>query len=323
MAGRLIISLDFELMWGVRDHRSPQSYGDAVLGGRQAIPRMLALFERFGIRATWATVGLLFAKNRDEMRLYSPSTRPNYGQAALSPYPDLDKIGQDESEAPLYFGRSLVDQIVQTEGQEIASHTYGHVYALEPGMTEAAWRADLEAAQAIASQAGHTLTSIVFPRNQFSEAHVQIAKDCGMTAYRGVPRGRVYRSRAGNELSLPVRAMRFLDGAFPLLGTQTTLPPKARNGCYDVPASRFLRPWSGRWPVYSTLHQNRIMGEMTHAAQHGTDYHLWWHPHNMGRNIERNLAQLTTILEKFQELQDLHGFQSASMADVTKQEGVI
>jgi len=33
MSGRFVISLDLELMWGSRDHRSVAEYGDAVLGG--------------------------------------------------------------------------------------------------------------------------------------------------------------------------------------------------------------------------------------------------------------------------------------------------
>ena len=107
-----------------------------------------------------------------------------------------------------------------------------------------------------------------------------------------------------------------------MLGTQAAPPVQARNGSLDVPASRFLRPWSARWPLYSLLHQKRIITEMTHAAQSGKHYHLWWHPHNMGRNIEQNCAQLTTLLESFQKLRDLYGFQSASMADIAKQEGV-
>ena len=67
MTGTFVISLDFELMWGVRDHRTVAEYGDAVLGGREAIPLMLSRFTEAGIRATWATVGLLFAKTRTEM----------------------------------------------------------------------------------------------------------------------------------------------------------------------------------------------------------------------------------------------------------------
>ena len=60
MTGQFIISLDFELLWGVRDHADRDSYGQNVTGARAAVPRMLDLFERHGIAATWATVGFLF-----------------------------------------------------------------------------------------------------------------------------------------------------------------------------------------------------------------------------------------------------------------------
>ena len=109
MGGNLVVSLDFELMWGVRDHRSLSDYGDAVLGGRQAIPLILERFERAGIRATWATVGLLFAKTRDQMLEYAPDDRPRYANPALSPYSDIEKglIGNDEASDPYHFGGSL------------------------------------------------------------------------------------------------------------------------------------------------------------------------------------------------------------------------
>jgi hypothetical protein len=40
MSGEFVISLDFELMWGVRDHATRDTYGANVLGGREAIPRI-------------------------------------------------------------------------------------------------------------------------------------------------------------------------------------------------------------------------------------------------------------------------------------------
>lgn len=41
MSGQFVISLDFELLWGVRDHSDKQAYGQNVLGARDAVPRML------------------------------------------------------------------------------------------------------------------------------------------------------------------------------------------------------------------------------------------------------------------------------------------
>src|SRR3990170_6701363 len=39
--GKFVISLDMELMWGVRDKSSKEQYGHRVLGEREAIPAML------------------------------------------------------------------------------------------------------------------------------------------------------------------------------------------------------------------------------------------------------------------------------------------
>ena len=48
--GAFVISLDFELHWGVRDRLgSKDSYGNSLLGARKAIPRMLDLFREFEI----------------------------------------------------------------------------------------------------------------------------------------------------------------------------------------------------------------------------------------------------------------------------------
>ena len=85
---QLIVSLDFELFWGMQDGHSLESYQDHVLGGRKAIPQLLKLFEKYGIHATWATVGLMFAENREEAQRYFPEEDlvPHYRNAKLSSY---------------------------------------------------------------------------------------------------------------------------------------------------------------------------------------------------------------------------------------------
>ena len=49
MAGQLIVSLDFELFWGMLDCSTLEKYGDNVMGGRAAIPRLLELFRKYGV----------------------------------------------------------------------------------------------------------------------------------------------------------------------------------------------------------------------------------------------------------------------------------
>ena len=65
--GVLVISLDFELFWGVRDNRSIEDYKENLLGGRLAIPQILDLFDSYNIHATWATVGFLCFDQKTEL----------------------------------------------------------------------------------------------------------------------------------------------------------------------------------------------------------------------------------------------------------------
>ena len=38
---------------------------------------------------------------------------------------------------------------------------------------------------------------------------------------------------------------------------------------------------------------------MTTAAKKGEIIHIWWHPHNHGMNIEKNIKQLESLLKTF------------------------
>ena len=47
MGGTFMVSLDFELFWGMLDVCPLEQYRDNVLGGKKAIPQLLKLFEKF------------------------------------------------------------------------------------------------------------------------------------------------------------------------------------------------------------------------------------------------------------------------------------
>ena len=50
------------------------------------------------------------------------------------------------------------------------------------------------------------------------------------------------------------------------------------------------------------------------AARRRTLFHLWWHPHNFGVDLQENLAFLRDILDHFRTLQDRYGMRSMTMA---------
>ena len=58
---KVVWSLDFELRWGMHDRLGLDRdlYRRNLEGAREAVPRLLQLFTRRGVRATWATVGAL------------------------------------------------------------------------------------------------------------------------------------------------------------------------------------------------------------------------------------------------------------------------
>src|SRR5262245_29140349 len=105
MPGTFIISLDFELFWGVRDQIRLAKYAPNLVGTRRAVPALLRLFGTHGIRATWATVGFLFFASKSDMMRNLPAELPAYTNAKLSPYATLASIGENEDEDPYHFGK--------------------------------------------------------------------------------------------------------------------------------------------------------------------------------------------------------------------------
>ena len=317
--GAFIISLDFELYWGVRDVLPLDRYRDNLLGARSAIPQMLALFDEFDVHATWATVGFLFFDRRDALLEALPSVRPSYLNPSLSPYPFMAAIGASEESDPFHYGRSLIEQIRQHPGQEIATHTFSHFYCLEAGAETGAFRADLETALRVAREAGIRIQTIIFPRNQVSAAHLHVCSELGLVAYRGTQHGWAYQPSPTDSDSTTRRAFRLVDAYINLSGE----PNAATDGLetatmVNVPASRFLRPYNPRLRQLEHLKERRITHGMTFAARHGLLYHLWWHPHNFGRHTRENMSGLRRILSHFAQLRDHWGMRSLSMAEYAR-----
>lgn len=214
-------------MWGVRDHRTVEECGDAVLGGREAIPLMLWRFRAAGIRATRATVRLFFARNRTGMLDHAPAVRPADENGSLSPIVAIETglMGEDRQAASLHFGALLLDR---TEGQEVAAHTSTHYDCQAQGTDVATVKVEVSSAVAIASEAGHCLQSVVFAPNQTSEAFVAAGAGLGMTTVFGDATDWLYRARSGGETTVPFWLARFVDGALPI-GPRRPCIPNAKT----------------------------------------------------------------------------------------------
>jgi peptidoglycan/xylan/chitin deacetylase (PgdA/CDA1 family) len=316
MSGALVISLDFELYWGVRDHRTLDGYRENLLGVRTVVPRLIELFSEYGVHATWATVGFLFFETKDELLASLPQCRPMYEDSRLSPYPHIERIGPDEERDPFHYAPSLIRRIDAAPGQEVGTHTFSHYYCLERGQDEAAFEADLLAAISTAQRRGIKLESLVLPRNQVNPRYIPICARLGIKAYRGTERSWLYAARPGPRETIGRRALRLADAYAPLTSHNVHRLDRARpdRPC-EVPASRFLRPYDPRLSAMEPLRIRRITRSLERAARQGLVYHLWWHPHNFGIHIERNLSVLREILDHFALMRARYDMQSLSMCE--------
>ncbi|MGA7314128.1 MAG: hypothetical protein WBX22_09160 [Silvibacterium sp.] len=312
--GGFVISLDFELHWGMRDHRTVDQYRERLLGVRQAVPAMLQLFERYSIHATWATVGFLFCSNIEDLKAATPNELPQYDDTKLDPYRAFCEVGRNEDEDPFHFAPTLIRRILASEGQEVATHTLSHFYTLAPGPTLESFRADLKGAIRAAGQYDVHLKSIVFPRNQISRQHIRICAEEGLIAYRSTDADALIKAGRG-----PIgRAMRLADAYLDLSGNGCGTPSLDEEfNIVRVSQSRFLRPWSPSLRAFEPMRLKRICDSMSYAARNRKTFHLWWHPHNFGTHLDENMAVLARVAEHYADLKR-NGWVSLTMAEVAE-----
>ena len=316
--GKFIISLDFELMWGVRDKKDKTTYGDNIICVHKVIPQLLETFRKYDIKATFSTVGFLFFKTKQELLSNIPNVKPTYSDNNLSPYNGHFNLVGDDCKSDLYhFSPNLISEIQKYPEQEIGTHTFSHYYCLEPGQTVEAFKQDMKSAISIAKKHNIDISSLVFPRNQFNDEYLKVCLELGVFCYRGNEHSWLYKARNGENESYWRRAFRLLDAYINISG----------NNCYsdqylkskmpiDIPASRFLRPFSKKLKILDSLRLNRIKSGMTHAAKNNLTYHLWWHPHNFGVNQIENFAFLDKILTHYKTLNTNFNFQSSTMTNL-------
>jgi Polysaccharide deacetylase len=313
--GTFVISLDYELLWGVWDVTTKEKYGAHIIGVKRVIPGLLNLFSEYRIKATFATVGILFAKDKDELSGFLPLKKPTYANTSYNVYKnEFNTIGQNHIDDPYHFGYDLFELIKQSN-HELATHTFSHYFCLEEGQTADEFDADIKTAVKIARAKNIELCSLVFPRNQINEFYLPVLADNGIKVYRGNPQSWIYKPRMFSAEVPLIRLCRLLDTYLPVSGNNTFTINKSKVLPVNVPASRFLKPYNKNLAWLEKLKLKRIMNEMTYAAKNKKLYHLWWHPHNFGVNTAENMQNLTALLKHYLLLHKKYGFANLTMKE--------
>ncbi|NWF79209.1 MAG: polysaccharide deacetylase family protein [Chloroflexi bacterium] len=145
---------------------------DPVLRGlrmREGITTTLALFRRYGVRATYYATGYNFLLGNAERRSFlgdpvfswaSPANGWTTERWLSTPWFADDPFGSYRSHPAWYFG-DLVQPLLDG-GHEIQSHTFSHLYG---GLVDAAtWQADLQTWNNLAAERGVApASSLAFP----------------------------------------------------------------------------------------------------------------------------------------------------------------
>jgi len=279
----VVVSLDFELRWGVADVLGGDfdRYRRNLEGVREAVPALLELFAELGVQATWATVAAVACDGWDELSACAPPP-PRYVDRNL--VHDLAAYRRADPSGRLHFAPDLVALIARTEGQELGSHTFMHAFLREPGVMQRDVHADAAAVSSLfLRRFGRSPGSFVYPRNQI--AFRGVLAEHGIRVVRENADAWYWQLTGNRQESSLIRGMRLLESVAPI-GRRTAPAPAQR-------ASYFTRVNLPE-PAFR-LHVRRVASDAASMAS-GDALHLWAHPHNFGGDPRRTVARLGDLL---------------------------
>jgi len=310
--GACVLSIDTELAWGEAHRRDGTEGRHRFAAERDVIDRMLALFARYDVSATWAVVGHLFldACDDDGRGPHPDVVAPDYDWLdadwlAVDPCTDLDAD-------PYWYGRDIVDAILACPvRQEIGSHSFSHVIVDDPACTPAVFDSELRAATALAAERDVALRSFVYPRNKI--AQVARLGDHGFRCYRG---GRPVAPFAGRA-AWQRRALGLADKVQPL-GGSAVRPVPGDGDVWNVPQTYLFDPAASP-RVPAAVWARRPIARLRQAARHRSLFHLWFHPYNVTSAPDRAFDALERICRAAARLRDADRLDVLTMGDVAAQ----
>lgn len=316
--GELVISLDFEMFWGMADVTKVADMAPVMKNVHNVVPRLLTLFEKYNIHATWATVGALMADGSDDFLRYLPDNLPRQTRQMLEKMGIVPENKEEMCPRDILFAPELVKAVADTEGQEIGTHTYSHYYCSEKDSKPEEYAAEIGAALKMAGAKGYEIDSAVFPRNQVADEYLEAMSGEKRLAFRGNESGMICEMRAKKPKLGTL--LWYVDNYIPLQKrTSYKLKDILDRGMLNIRSSRFFKPFRPKYSFAEKLKLRRYKKEMLKAAKKGEIYHMYWHPHNFAVDTEVNFTQMEELLAYYSELRRKYGMKSMNMREVAEQ----
>ena len=308
--GKLVISLDFEMMWGAIFNKAVEKgYIYRVPYVEKIIPGILELFKKYNIHATWAIVGAIACGDEEEACfLADKEIIDPYGNQTLQKF-ILDIKSEDFN---LYFRPDLVKMVAESKNQEIATHTFSHFYFFEHRFPKKKLESEINASlKTLAPYSKNPIKTIVLPKNQVSPEVYSLLRKNGITNVRGIQ-----ISTRFNKSNFFSKVMRFADAYIPICGRSSyKINSVYENQIFNVRASRFWRAYYKKLAFLEPLKIKRIKKEMLYSAKNNEIYHLWFHPHNLSSDYKKNLKNLEKIFAYYNYLNKKYGMQSLNISE--------
>ncbi len=262
--GVCIISIDYEHAWGVSDKRNTPENLTRIRNEASITERLITLFEKYSIPATWAVVAKLL-----EERV------------------DTDSAWSDTN--------GFIKRIQKSSaGHEIGSHSYAHI--LYDTVDDSGATVDIGSAKLLHEKHGLPFNSFIFPRNR--EAHHAILKNHGITSFRGRSRlwyyflpYRLWALGRGIDYWLPT-AKTVMPERHPsgLINIPDSLLLVSRKGIQKIllPAQA-VRKFV--WGIRAAAKQKKI-------------FHLWFHPSNFSYDTDTQFDIFENMLKHLARARD-------------------
>ena len=279
----ILISIDFEMGWGFSDYFNMpiKDHFRALDNVPMIVSNTLKMLLNRNLKATWATVGALSLSSLDDYNR-AVLMAPKYRDKRLNiDYCKINEYGK------YYFAPQLIDLILNTNDQELASHSFSHIYFKEPGISREDFVEDLKTfIDRWKSKYNLKIDSYVFPRNQI--VYTDVLKEFNILRWRTNEKGWYYNCNTKSDSTYLPRLMRLIDSV-------NMISKRAcENRAYNCRSSLFLRfnlP-EALW----LMHLAKLKKELSNLNNDEL-YHLWWHPHNLGANPKRSLERLKQVLD--------------------------
>jgi hypothetical protein len=161
------------------------------------------------------------------------------------------------------------------------------------------------------------MTAIIFPRNQYNKELLKGFQAQGFRYFRGIDFGFSWTKSSPFKKTLNILLKTYyvirLYSGFPVDRTYTL--PKKEMGLMNIKGSYFMRPYNH---VTKKVEHRKVLSikkQMNKAALEGKYFHLWWHPHNYGKNLNENLTQIEVIFKYYKELNLKFGYESKFISE--------